>query len=63
MYICYIDESGDSGTLTQGSAADSCSPFFIISGLIIDQQCLSNVTYDLRKLCKMLDSSQWPLET
>ena len=38
MYICYIDESGDSGTLTQGSAADSCSPFFIISGLIIDQQ-------------------------
>lgn len=47
MHICYVDESGDSGTLTQGSGAASCSPFFIISGLIIDQQRLSNVTYEL----------------
>ena len=60
MYICYIDESGDSGTLTQGSAADSCSPFFIISGLIIDQQCLSNVTYDLIEAKKRFFPNKLP---
>ena len=44
MYICYVDESGDSGTL-QGSDTNS-NPFFIITGLIIEHTNLIPLTHD-----------------
>ena len=42
MYICYIDESGDSGTLNLSDPL--LNPFFVISGLIIKHSCLIDIT-------------------
>lgn len=47
----------------------SLSLFFSISNASaltishVGEQFLGHGVSDLRKLCKMLDSSQWPLET
>ena len=48
MYICYIDESGDSGTL-QISDINS-NPFFIITGLIIEHTRLVTLTHNFLKI-------------
>ena len=48
MYICYVDESGDSGTL-QISDTNS-NPFFIITGLIIEHTRLTSITHDFLKI-------------
>jgi len=42
MYLCYVEESGDSGTF---NASDpNSNPFFIISGLFVEASHLQNLT-------------------
>lgn len=48
MYICYIDESGDSGTL-QITDTNS-NPFFIVAGLVIEHNRLIPLTHDFLRL-------------
>lgn len=48
MYICYIDESGDSGTLQL--ADPNSNPLFVIIGLIVDHTCLIPLTHDFLKI-------------
>gem|GEM_PF-4639541 len=48
MYVCYVDESGDSGTL-QISDINS-NPFFIITGLIIKHTRLIPLTHNFLKI-------------
>ena len=48
MYFCYVDESGDSGTLNPGNPTDT--PAFIVLGLIIEQSRLYGITHDFLSL-------------
>ena len=48
MYVCYVDESGDSGTL-QISDINS-NPFFVITGLIIEHTRLVPLTHNFLKI-------------
>ena len=50
MYICYIDESGDSGTL-QITDTNS-NPFFIVVGLVVEHNRLIPLTHDFLRLKK-----------
>ena len=48
MYICYIDESGDSGTLQLTDT--NSNPLFVIIGLIVDHARLIPLTHDFLKI-------------
>ena len=48
MYFCYVDESGDSGTLNPGNQTDT--PAFVVLGLIIEQANLYGITHDFLSL-------------
>lgn len=48
MYLCYVDESGDAGTLNPGNQTDT--PVFVVASLIVDQARLSRLTHDLLTL-------------
>jgi hypothetical protein len=45
MYLCYIDESGDTGQLK--SATDSTQPLIAIGGIIVNYTRLHGLTHDL----------------
>lgn len=47
MHVCFIDESGDSGSFNNGDP--NANPFFIICGLIIDAQSIHSLTIDFLK--------------
>jgi hypothetical protein len=48
MYICYVDESGDAGTLDLTDA--NLNPLFVITGLVIKHTRLINLTFDFLKI-------------
>lgn len=48
MYICYIDESGDSGTLQ--ITDKNSNPFFIVVGIIVEHSRLIPLTHDFLRL-------------
>lgn len=48
MFFCYVDESGDSGTLNNGNRTDT--PAFVVLGLILEQARLYNITHDFLAL-------------
>jgi hypothetical protein len=48
MYICYIDESGDAGTLDLTDV--NLNPLFVITGLVIEHTRLINLTFDFLKI-------------
>ena len=49
--ICYIDESGDLGTLpVNSSPKDNHQPVLALAGIVIDHEDLYNLTHDFIKL-------------
>lgn len=63
MFFCYVDESGDSGTLNPGNATDT--PAFVVLGLIIAQANLHSITHEFlglkRQFFPNLTDSEYPL--
>jgi hypothetical protein len=63
MFFCYVDESGDSGTLNYGNPTDT--PAFVVLGLILEQTKLYNITHDFialkRKFFPNLVDAAYPL--
>jgi hypothetical protein len=48
MYICYVDESGDAGTLDLTDV--NLNPLFVITGLVIEHTRLIDLTFDFLKI-------------
>ena len=48
MHICYVDESGESGTFQLNDA--NSNPFFVIVGLIVDHSRLIPLTHDFLRI-------------
>lgn len=48
MFLCYVDESGDAGTLNPGNPTDT--PVFVAAALIVDQARLAAITRELLAL-------------
>ncbi|MDR2861721.1 MAG: DUF3800 domain-containing protein, partial [Syntrophobacterales bacterium] len=48
MYVCYVDESGDSGTLQISDT--NANPFFIITGLIVEHTRLISITHEFLRI-------------
>jgi len=57
MYVCYIDESGDTSCLKD----DKAQPAFIIGGLIIDQSMIHRVTQDFLTLKQSFNPNALPM--
>lgn len=51
MFFCYVDESGDSGTLNSGNSTDT--PAFTVLGLIVNQSNLYDITHDFLALKRL----------
>lgn len=56
MYVCYIDESGDTSTLKD----DKAQPAFIICGLFIQQSLLFRLTHDFITLKQRFNPTALP---
>ncbi|KWT82976.1 DUF3800 domain-containing protein [Candidatus Magnetominusculus xianensis] len=50
LYICYVDEAGCTGGLPDASS--SIQPAFVISGIIMEQECIHALTYDFLNIKK-----------
>ena len=48
MQVCYVDESGCTGTLP--TPTSNIQPLIVIAGLIIQQRCLHPMTIDFLNL-------------
>lgn len=56
MYVCYIDESGDTSSLKD----DKAQPAFIIAGLIIEQSSIHRITQDFLTLKQTFNPNALP---
>ena len=56
MYVCYIDESGDTSCLKD----DKAQPAFIIVGLIVEQSLIHRVTQDFLSLKQSFNPNALP---
>lgn len=63
MYLCYIDESGDSGKLNPGNETDT--PAYVVVGLVIEQALLRDITNDFLSIKRVFYpremSTEYPL--
>ena len=48
MHLCYVDESGSSGTLTLADPTQE--PVFVVAAIIVDRACLLRVTNEFLRL-------------
>lgn len=59
MYVCYVDESGDTGSLKD----DKAQPAFIIAGLIVEQRLIQRLTQDFLSLKQTFNPNALPIGT